>query len=101
MGDHFVHTKILLSREDKFSRGQVVHGKCHAGGNTTSRSNQNPILDACLYKVKFPGGEMTKLAVNIIEESMCAQCDVDRNEYLLAEVFASHRKNGSALTVED
>ena len=32
---------------------------------------------------------------------MHAQCDVDKNEYLLLDVFIDHRKDGSALSVED
>ena len=44
---------------------------------------------------------MTESAANIIAESMYAQCDVDRNKYLLLEAFINHRKNGSILIVED
>ena len=47
------------------------------------------------------GGEITELAVNIIAESMNAQCDVNGNEYLLSEALTNQRKNGSALSVED
>ena len=50
-----------------------------------------------LYEVEFPKGE----EVNIIAESMYAQCDLNGNEYLLLESFIDHRKNGSALSVED
>ena len=32
---------------------------------------------------------------------MYAQCDVNRNEYLLLKAFADHRNSGSALIVED
>ena len=44
---------------------------------------------------------MTELVANIIAESMYAQCDFDRNEYLLLGAFIDHRKNGSALSEED
>ena len=83
------------------AKGQVVHQKNDANGNPMGRSNQNPILDTCLYEVKFPGGEITELAVNIIAELMYVQCNVDGNEYLLFEAFINHRKNGLALSVED
>ena len=32
---------------------------------------------------------------------MYAQCVIYSNEYLLSEAFLNHRKNGSALSVED
>ena len=51
--------------------------------------------------VKFPWGEMTELAANIIAESMYAQCDIDGNEYPLLEILINHRKNGSTLSIED
>ena len=44
---------------------------------------------------------MIELAANIIAVSMYAQCDGNRNEYLLLEAFIDHRKNSSALIVKD
>ena len=34
-------------------------------------------------------------------ESIYAQCDVDSNEYLLLGAFTNHRKNSSAVSVEN
>ena len=82
-------------------RGWEVHWKQDADGNPIGRSNKIPILDSCLYEVEFPRGEITELAANIIEELMYVQCDVNGNEYLLMEAFINHRKNSSALHVED
>ena len=65
---------MLLQRGDTKVRGQVVHQMHDANGNPIGRTNQNPILDRYLYKVEFPGGEMTELAANIIVESLHAQC---------------------------
>ena len=44
---------------------------------------------------------MADLAANIIAKSMYAQYDVDGNKYLLFKAFIDHRKNDSALRVED
>ena len=59
-----------------------------ANSNPIDRSNQNPILDTNLYEVEFTGGEIMELAANIINilQSMCVQCDVNWNEYLLLEL---------------
>ena len=100
-GDQYVNAEILLPRGDKMARGWVVHRKHDADGNTIGRSNQYPILDTCLYEVEFLGEEMTELSANIISKPMYAQCNVNRNKYLLLEAFIDHRKNGSALSVED
>ena len=79
----------------------MVCQKKDSDGNPISRSNQNPILDTYFYEVEFPRGEIIKLAANIIEKSLYAQFDSVGNEYLLLEAFDSHRKNDSALSVED
>ena len=41
--------------------------------------------ETCLYEVELPGDEITQLAAIIIAKSMYAQCNVDKNEYLLLE----------------
>ena len=83
------------------ARGKVVNWKHDDNGNPIGRSNQNPILNTCFYEVDLPGGEITELAANITAESMYAQCDVDRNEYLLFESFIDHKKLDLALGVVD
>ena len=100
-GDQYVKAEVLFLRGDNMARGQVVCPKHDADDNPIGRSNQNPILDTHLYEVEFPKGAMTELAANIIAESIYAQCDDNGSEYLLLEVFIDHRKNGSALSVED
>ena len=74
------------------TRGSVVHWKQDVDGNTMGISNQNPILDMCLYMVEFPGGKFIELAANVIAESMYAQCDVNGNKCLLLEAFINHKK---------
>ena len=65
---------------------------CNANNNPIGRSNQNLILNTSLYDVEFPGGEITKLAPNIIAESMHDQCDVSGNEYIFLDSFIDYKK---------
>ena len=51
--------------------------------------------------MRLSWGEMIELTANFIAESMYARCDVDGKEDLSSEAFIEHRKNGSALSVED
>ena len=55
-------------------------------------TNQNHILDTCLYEVEFPGVEIKELAVNITTELMYAQCNSNGNKYLLFELFVNQKK---------
>ena len=100
-GDQCFKCRNNTPRGDRMARGQVVCQKHNAKGNLISRSNQNPILSTQLYEVEFPGREVIELAANIITELMYAQCDNDRNKYLLLLAFINHRKTGSALSIEN
>ena len=60
-----------------------------ANDSSIGRSNENPILDIHLYEVEFPGGEIKKLAANIIAEPMYAQCDMSDYEYFLLVIYQS------------
>ena len=83
------------------ARGQVVQQKQDAKVKPIGRSNQNPILDTCLYEMESPGEKIIELEANIIKESIYSQYDVNRNEYTLLVAFINHRKSGSDLSVED
>ncbi len=54
-------------------------------GNPIGHQSDNPILDKQLYDIEFPNEEVNPLKANAITQAMYAQCDVDRNEYLLLE----------------
>ena len=79
--DQYLNAKILLPKGD-MTRGLIVHYKHDANDNPIIRSNHNPILNTCLYEVKFPEGKITELAANMIIESMYGKCDINGNEYL-------------------
>ena len=63
--------ELLLLREDKMARGQVVVCKHNAEGNVLGRGHTNPILDNRVHTAKSLGGETTEFTINIIENSEC------------------------------
>ena len=75
----------MLPCGSKISRGQVTGCKRDIGGNTSGRASENPILDTREYTVQFEYGEVNELTANTIAESMYAQCDPDRNQYVLLD----------------
>ena len=44
-------SEMLFLRGNKMARGQAVHWKHDTNSNPIGRSNQNPVLDICLYEV--------------------------------------------------
>ena len=80
--DHYIGAEILLPRGDEMARSHLVAQSCDANRNILNMSHMNPILDTRTYQVEFAGGKVTESMANVIAESMYAQCDADRNEYL-------------------
>ena len=90
VGDHYIGAEVLLPRGDKVTRGHVVAQSHDANGNIMGKAHVNPILDNRMYKVKLIGGRVTELIAKIISESIYAQCDADRNEYLLLDSVVNY-----------
>ena len=85
VGDHCTGTEILLPRGDKMARGHAVAQSHNVSGTIIGRAHTNPIIDTRMYQVEFAVGKVTELAANIIAESIYAQCDAGRNQYLLLD----------------
>ena len=56
-------------------------------------------MDTCVYNIDFDDGDMTKLTANIIAQAMYAQCDPDRNQYMLLDQLVDHRKKDNAISL--
>ena len=78
---NYVNLSVMFTRGNTYARWKFIGQKRDAGGNTVGRRTENPILDTCEYCVEFDGGEFSKLASNLIAESMDAACDGSGNEY--------------------
>ncbi len=85
--DEYVHTSVMLPHGSQVMHDMVKACKQDLNGNPIGRQPDNLILDMHLWNIEFPDGEVTLLTANIIAQAMYAQCNVDRNEYLLIEFF--------------
>ena len=72
---------------------------CDSNGNVMGRAHANLILDTWTYQVEFTGGVGIELTVNVIAESMYAQCDADGNEYLHLDVLVDYDKDNKAISL--
>ena len=59
------------------------------------------ILDTCTYDVEFMDGQKAELAANVIAQNMFAQCNIEKNQYLLLAGIVDHRKDNSAVEKKD
>ncbi len=54
-----------------------------------------------LYDVELPDSEVTLLTATMLAQAMYAQCDVDRNKYLLLECCIDIQKDPTAISLDD
>ena len=73
-------------------RGRIVPCKHDEEENLLGRFHTNIIIDTRMYEVKFPSGNNSELTANATAESMYAQHDVNRNEYLLLNALIHHQR---------
>ncbi len=99
-GDKYIQASIMIPRGNTFTRGTVVSCKCDAEGNTIGRAYDNPILDSCIYEIEFADDEVTTLTANTIAKAMYAQCDPDKNKYILLDELMDIKRTDYALTLE-
>ena len=101
VGDDNIEADILLPRGDKMMKSHVVAWSGDANGNVMSRAHTKSILDARMYQLEFAGGKGTDLTANIVVESMYAQYDADKNEYLLLVSQVDYHKDYKVISFTD
>ncbi len=90
VGDNYIGVDLLFPKGGTMTKGRITARKRDADGNPKGRANPNPILDTREYTVTFDDGDVTDLTANLIAESMYAQCDPGRNQYVLLDSLIDH-----------
>ena len=85
VGDHHIGADMLLPIGDQMTQGHVVAWSHDA--------NRDDMGRACMYK--------DGLITNIIAESIYAQCDAERNEYLLLDSLIKCLKDDRTISLTD
>ncbi len=91
MGDNYLNTEISVPQGGTLMKGRVTSRKREKDGNPVGLASANPILDTREYTFSFKDGEETVLNTNLIAEAMYAQCDPDKNQYVLLDSIIEHR----------
>jgi hypothetical protein len=97
VGDNYIGIDLLFPKGGAMTKGRVTVQKRDGDSNLKGRANPNPILDTREYTVTFDDGDMTDLTANLIAESMYAQCDPGKNQYVLLDSLIDHQRLDTAL----
>ena len=60
---------------------------------------QMKILDTKVYEVELTSNEVTVLMINLIAESMYAQCDISGYKYFIPDLFIDFRRSSKAASL--
>jgi hypothetical protein len=80
---------------------KVIGRKRDNDGNPVGMAHPNPIIDTRVYEVIFHDGHVEEYAANVIAENMYVQVDAEGNQFALLQEIIGHRKDNTALNVED
>ncbi len=82
-------------------KGRVTSQKRDKDGNPVGLANADPILNTHAYTFTFDDGDETMLNENLIAEAKYAQCNPDRNQYVLLHSIIDHRRLDAAMRPSD
>ncbi len=101
MGDTYLNTETSVLQGRTLMKGHVTSQKRDKGSNPIGLANANPILDTREYMFTFDNSDETVLNANLIAEAMYAQCNLDRNQYVLLDSIIDHRQLDAAMRPSD
>ena len=89
IGDTYLNMELALRRGDvsepAFAR--VKKRLRDANGLPILTSDENPILDSCVYEVEYQDGHKASMTANEIAQNLFAQVDAEGNHHGLFDVY--------------
>jgi len=107
MYDQYISAKVMVLQDNILIPEKVVSRKRNHSrkrnqdGNPVGVGHTNPLLDTHVYDVQFPDGHTEEFATNTIAENKYSQVDEEGNQHILLKEIIDHRKDGSAIAVDD
>jgi hypothetical protein len=99
--DQYVGESVQLSIGDKVQTGKVTGQKRGLYGVARGKESANPILDTRTYNVEFTDDRSEEYTARVIAENMYAQCDEERNQFLVLQDIIGHKTDGHAVERSD
>ena len=91
--DYLVNSEVLLPVGDRHIFSRVLHRKHDSNGMPVGTAHKQPAMDTQVDEVHFLDGRTEELVVNVIAESLYAQCDPDGNQYMMLYTIVDYPKN--------
>jgi hypothetical protein len=99
--DNLVSAQVQLPFGGEMKRGTVANRKRDNNGNPLGMRHENPLLDSRVYEINFDDGTVGEFQANMIAENIFAKVDSDGNEHVIFDEIIDHKKDNSAVTIEN
>lgn len=99
--DQYISARVMLPHLGENAIAEVKRRKRDLDGNPIGQRHANPLLDTRTYEIQFEDGSTEEVTANLIAESLWSQCDAEGNEELLMDEIVDHRRDGSAVSMEN
>ena len=100
--DKYINAEVLLPVDgEHMGSAKVMSRAKDTDGIVAGAQNDNPMLDTRVYNVMFPNGAKRQYSANVNAQSMYANVDEDGHQYQLMDEIIEHRKDGTAVAVND
>ena len=99
--DTLLSAQVQLPLGGEMKRGTVVNRKRDHNGNPVGIRHDNPMLDTRVYEVEFSNGNVGEFTANMIAENIYASVDAEGNEHVLFDEIIDHKKDKSAVTIDN
>jgi hypothetical protein len=73
--------------------GKVTKRALGPNGTVAGAYDENPCLNAMIYEVGFPNGQLKEHAANVIADNMLTQVDFDGHSLTMMEAMINHRED--------
>jgi len=101
LSDKYVGAELIFDRDGERIHGTVIKRAKGYDGRPVGCRHDNPLFDTHQYVVMFADGLTENYTANVITESMISQVDAEGREYLLLQEIVDHRKDDTAIKVDD
>ena len=95
--DNYVGSRLQLPHGQGLAQVRVPKHARDNDDNFIVHANENPIIDTRENVVEFEDGEQEELASNTIAQSIYAQCDPERNQYVMFDLIVDFTRSTTAL----
>lgn len=99
--DEYLNAEIKVAIGGEWLSGRVTKRVRNEDGTPVGLRHKNPLLDTREYVVELSDGTEREYFANVIAQNIYMQCDSEGRQHMSFNSIIDHRKDGSAIPIDD